>query len=240
MGYIIVSTIVSGSCLDTFQTICSIASDLGILLITGYTFWLKFLSKDIQVSKIGTERNIFKGQRYSVTLVNHTLHPVSVDRVEAVMDNKLRVAVSEKYTTIAPFNASTFSTSWFETNLEADAPDFNTCTNLYFEVFLSHGGNIRIVVKGTAQKQNDGIENLTLNCNAIGGIAYSKCCRYLITYIDSKNNEQNILVLNNGYLETPLFYISRIPEADMKDSQTLYNFIKTQLNIDTNISDLSD
>jgi len=233
MDYFIISTTISSSWLDTLKSISSILSDLGILAITLYTLWLKFFSKDIQVSQISTEQNIFKGKRSSVTLVNHTLHPVSIDRVEAVMNNNLRMTISEEKITLAPFNVFKFSTNWYE--VSSDAPDIHTCNNLYFDIFLSHGKKVRILYRGTLQKQDE-IEVLTLHSSHVNGIYYSKCCRYLISYIDFNNKEQNIFVLNNGFLENPFFNISKIPLESMKNKETLYTFLKEKVNLPTQIT----
>lgn len=71
----------------------SLLSDSCVLLITLYTFYLKFWCKKISFIQYSPTYSIFEGDHLSVVIENHTLSPICLDEVRMIYGNKYKLTM---------------------------------------------------------------------------------------------------------------------------------------------------
>jgi len=200
---------------------------IGIIaaLLAAYPLWLYHFSRNVKVLSITESHNLFHGDGINITLLNRTLSPKSITKIEIVKDNKYILTI-KKYET--PFILEPMQV-YLVIGDKYTYIKSPTVYNVYFiitidgiEQFIKHRGRI---IKYKAIKRLQKLERIACETRYFGEESLSKDVKYALCY---KNGDvyNTSLVLAQGFIDKSPFYFNKFPEEAMKNTDSLVEFIK--------------
>jgi len=208
-------------------------------LLAAYPLWLYHFSRKVKVLSIAESRDIFHGDGINITLLNRTLSPKSITKIEIVKDNKYILTV-KKYE--IPFILEPMKVYLIigDKYTYIKSP---TVYNVYFiitidekEQFIKHRGKM---IKYKAIKRLQKLERIAYEIRYFGEETLSKNVKYALHYKNG-NTYNTTLVLENGVIDKSPFYFTAFPKEAMRDTDSLIAFIKNNFpTMDFKIQELS-
>jgi len=197
-------------------------------LIAIYPLWLYHFSQKIKVLSFTEQLDVFHGYGIDIMLLNKTLSPKSITKIEMVKDNKYILTI-KKYKT--PFILEPMRTylvtgdKYMRIALEKSPIVYD----VYFIITID-GKDRLIKYRGKIIRCNEikrwqKFERIAWETRCFGEEFLSKDVKYVLYY---KNGDvyNTTLILANGFIEKSPFYFNNFPAESVINKKSLNEFIK--------------
>lgn len=222
----------------------SVISDGCVLLITIYTFYLKFWCKKVKFIQYAPSFKMFKGDSLAVTIENCTLSPICYDAVYIIYGNKYKLLL-EKYDTpqiMEPFKTSVVKMEPFSFIEGITFSQLNKIPEKYLEIHTSKS-TIYAKLYKKLRIYNEKIR--PLNTVTVVRRYYNNHLvfpntRYVLLYKEDQRVE-TILIDDNGFMSKTIGWFNAIPKEclnDINKVQEIFNPFFLPLEIVFQIKDL--
>jgi len=197
-------------------------------LLAAYPLWLYHFSQKVKVLSITEPHNIYHGDGIDITILNNTLSPKSITRIEIVKDNKYILTI-KKYETpfiLEPMRAHLVIGDKYTYIPFEKSP---TVGDIYFiitidgkERFIKYRGKI---IKYNETKRWQKLERIAIEKQYLNEESISKDVKYALYY---KNGDvyNTCLVLAEGFIDKSPFYFNVFPKEVVKNKDCLEEYIK--------------
>lgn len=217
-------------CLDinTFEKIASILGNIGIFAITAYGFWLRYFSKNIKITSIGENYSRFFGGYTSCTIMNKTLSPIVVSKIQAVYNNQYEFTIKEYKE--APLIVEPFRGYHIIGDKYSYLSDkFDILGDVYFKLHTPEEV-LFIKCRGKVKKKSK-LNIVSRHVKSFNGIVVSEKVKYvLVCCRRGKSELRYIYITDDGLMDKKLKNFNALPEEILGDSEKMVEIFKKTLN----------
>jgi len=230
---------------ECIKNLISFFSDICILGITVYTFYLKFFCRKISLVKYTSSYSIFKGISVSLVMENNTLSPICFDKISVICNNEYKITVVQYETPqiIEPFKTFIVRMEPFSylDLAEQNLVNLDSSHDKYLEINTSKGIIYAKYYKNTnILKHNKQYQDIIPVRKFYNGNIILKDTKYALVF-QNNNNTDTIFINNSGYMSREINGFNAI-SPDILNEKTkvkeLFGKYFRQLNIPFDLIDI--
>ncbi len=229
---------------DSIRNWVTFGSDICILLITIYTFYITFISQKIKFISLSNSSSNSKGERFSVVLENKTLSPQVINSIYVIIDNKYKVELKkfEVPFILEPYKAKEISSERYSYTIPY-FPIMNS-KNTILEVNTTRKKLYLCMCKEipkVKKEMKDIPYNVTKITNTYNEKIVPQDAKYAL-YVSKGKWENTVFIFKTGLMTGEILGCNGIPETALESTKSLIQYLDNWLkpnNIDYNLNELT-
>lgn len=210
--------------LDTFEKIASILGNIGIFSITAYGFWLRYFSKNIKITSIGENHSKFFGSYIGCTIMNKTLSPLVIGKIQVVSNNQYEFTVKEYKETplvLEPFRAYNIvgdKYSSISNSIDIFGDFYFKLHTLEKVLFIKCRGKI---------KKKARLNIVSRRVKSFNGVIISDKVKYILAYWKKGLSERHyVYITDGGFMDKQLENFNALPKEILGNSKEMVDVFK--------------
>lgn len=223
---------------NTFQGILNTVSlimGICVSVLTLYTAYLRFISKNIRFLTYSPHFSTFYGDKLSVVIENQSLSTFSIQEIYLVYDCKYMIQI-EKFDEpliLEPFKAKKITSKPITLTSPLSLSELDKHRNIFLMIRTSKGIIYSPMIGGRIKKQTknfDAFQLVSKHSESINGTVVSNGIQYILYYKGSNEELKTVFIDWAGFMSETISNFNAIPRDIVNNKEKVMQIFEKIFN----------